>query len=68
MLNKRIDVSSPIYVLIVRGDGLKTYKNFFGAYDLIYECGGDIADLDRVINALNAGRIVSFGTLRVCLA
>lgn len=54
-------------ILIKRGDGVENTRMFYGVYDLIFECGGNAADSADIIEKLNAGEWVHFGTLRAQL-
>ena len=64
---KEITFKEKITVKVTRGDGLVSLKNYYGAYDLILECGGNLGDIVDVITNLNAGETVRFGTLRISL-
>lgn len=54
-------------VAVLRADGLLTVRQFYGVYDLILECGGNISDMVEIKNILNNGGRVRFGSLLVWL-
>ena len=65
--NKREEITLHGYcqVEVTRGDGLRSVRGFYGAYDLILELGGNLGDVLDISIALNNGEVVRFGSLRV---
>ena len=69
MKKRALDIGlfTPAHILIKRGDGVENTRLFYGVYDLIFECGGNAGESAEIIEKLNAGEWVRFGTLRARL-